>query len=308
MTLQQLEYVIALDRYRHFAKAAEHCNVTQPTLSSMVQKLEDELGIKIFDRRSQPLKPTSAGKNVIDMSVKIIGESRRLSDLADELKNSMERTFVIGILPTIAPYLIPRFFPMLMKRYPKADIRIREMKTEEIKTALQNGDIDAGILAEMEGLDAFNRTTLFYERFYSYVAKDEALYAKERIKTIDLKGEYLWLLDEGHCFRDQLVRFCNLKSATTSKKAYTLGSIETFMRIVESGKGVTFIPELAISQLSHSQLSLVKPFAIPVPTRQLVFMTNKDFVRQQMQELIVNEVRASVPKEMLTMDSTRLQL
>ena len=304
MTLQQLEYIIAVYRHKHFAKAAEYCNVTQPTLSSMIQKLEDELGVKIFDRKKQPITTTEIGKLVIDNAWNVLRRAKRLKEAVEEEKHSLTGTFKIGIIPTIAPYLIPRFFPQLMSKYPNMDVRISEMKTEEIKTALKRGDLDAGILALLEDMEEFSCDHLFYEQFFTYIAENDELHQHSSIKTSDLADEYLWLLDEGHCFRDQLVKFCHLKSATASKKAYSLGSIETFMRMVESGKGVTFIPELALYQLSESQKKLVRPFAIPVPTRDVVMITSPNFIRTSIKELVENEVKMSVPENMLALKKT----
>ena len=251
MTLQQLEYILAVNQFRHFAKAAEYCRVTQPTLSAMIQKLEEELDTRIFDRSQQPVCPTPIGIHIIEQAQNVLVQANRIKNIIEEEKHSLTGTFNLGILPTIAPYLLPRFFPQLMKKYPGLDIRVVEMKTNDIKKALQTGEVDAGIVASLAGMEEFQQTALFYEQFFAYVAREDALSQNEVIRTSDLNvnGEQLWLLDEGHCFRDQLVRFCQMKSARASQLAYHLGSMETFMRMVESGKGVTFIPELAVLQL-----------------------------------------------------------
>ena len=300
MTLQQLEYILAVDRYRHFGRAAEACNVTQPTLSAMIGKLEEELNAKLFDRNRQPICPTPVGEQVIRQAMEVLAQADSIKDIVEEEKHSLNGTFRVGILPTIAPYLLPRFFPQLMKKYPTLDIRVREMKTHEIKEALLQGDIDAGILANIEGLEEYSQLHLFYEKYEGYVSREDALFAKETLRTSDVASSRdLWLLDEGHCFRDQMVRFCQMKSSQTSQLAYNLGSMETFMRMVESGKGITFIPELAVMQLGSEQKELVRPFAIPVPTRQLLLITNRNFIRQTLLDVIVKEIQASVPKEML---------
>ena len=302
MTLQQLEYILAVERYRHFGRAAEACNVTQPTLSAMIGKLEEELNAKLFDRNRQPICPTPVGEQVLRQAKEVLAQADSIKDIVEEEKHSLNGTFRVGILPTIAPYLLPRFFPQLMKKYPTLDIRVREMKTHEIKEALLQGDIDAGILAQIEGLEEYEQTHLFYEKYEGYVSREDALFAKETLRTSDVASSRdLWLLDEGHCFRDQMVRFCQMKSSQTSQLAYNLGSMETFMRMVESGKGITFIPELAVMQLSGEQKELVRPFAIPVPTRQLILITNRSFIRQTLLDVIVKEIQASVPKEMLKM-------
>ena len=305
MTLQQLEYILAVNQFRHFAKAAEYCRVTQPTLSAMIQKLEEELDTRIFDRSQQPVCPTPVGIHIIEQAQNILVQANRIKNIIEEEKHSLTGTFKLGILPTVAPYLLPRFFPQLMKKYPDLDIRVVEMKTNDIKKALQTGEIDAGIVASLTGMEELQQTPLFYEQFFAYVSREDALFNNEVIRTSDLNGEQLWLLDEGHCFRDQLVRFCQMKSARASQLAYHLGSMETFMRMVESGKGVTFIPELAVLQLGDIQKELVRPFAIPCPTRQVVLLTNKNFIRHTLLEVLVKEIKLSVPKEMLSLKATQ---
>ena len=300
MTLQQLEYILAVARYGHFGRAAEACNVTQPTLSAMIGKLEEEIGAKLFDRNRQPICPTPVGERVVQQAREVLEQADSIKDIVLEEKQSLGGVFRVGILPTIAPYLLPRFFPQMMKKYPTLDIRVREMKTYQIKDALLQGDIDAGILATIEGLEEYEQTTLFYEKYIGYVSREDALFKKEMIRTADVAASReLWLLDEGHCFRDQMVRFCQMKSSQTSQLAYNLGSMETFMRMVESGMGITFIPEVAEMQLSEPQKELVRPFAIPVPTRELILITNKNFIRQTLLETVVKEIQASVPKSML---------
>ena len=305
MTLQQLEYILAVNQFRHFAKAAEYCRVTQPTLSAMIQKLEEELDTRIFDRSQQPICPTPVGILIIEQAQKILVQANRIKNIIEEEKHSLTGTFKLGILPTVAPYLLPRFFPQLMKKYPDLDIRVVEMKTNDIKKALQTGEIDAGIVASLAGMEELQQTPLFYEQFFVYMSRKDILFNSEVIRTSDLNGEQLWLLDEGHCFRDQLVRFCQMKSARASQLAYHLGSMETFMRMVESGKGVTFIPELAVLQLGDIQKELVRPFAIPCPTRQIVMLTNKNFIRHTLLEALTKEIKSSIPKEMLSLKATQ---
>ena len=235
MTLQQFEYIVALEKFRHFTKAAEHCNVTQPTLSAMIQKLEDELDVKIFDRSQQPIAPTAAGLLVIKQAKEALVQAEHIKNIVQEQKQEVAGKFTLGILPTIAPYLLPRFISELMKKCPKLELRIAELKTHEIKRALLNGDIDAGVLADIEDLEEYNISHLFYEQYMAYVSKSCPLYEKQLVKSSDLQNNQLWLLDEGHCFRDQMVKYCQIKSAQDSQMTYSLGSIETFMRMVESG-------------------------------------------------------------------------
>lgn len=306
MTLQQLEYILAVNQFRHFAKAAEYCRVTQPTLSAMIQKLEEELNTKIFDRSQQPVCPTPIGVHIIEQAQTVLVQANRIKNIIEEEKHSLSGTFKLGILPTIAPYLLPRFFPQLMKKYPQLDIRVIEMKTNDIKQALLDGEIDAGIVASLDGMEAFRQVALFYEQFFAYIASENPLSTNEVIRTADLTGEQLWLLDEGHCFRDQLMRFCQLKAARASQQAYHLGSMETFMRMVEGGKGITFIPELAVLQLNEIQKKLVRPFAIPTPTRQIIMLTHPGFIRYTLLDALTKAIQGSIPGEMLSLKATQV--
>lgn len=301
MNIQQLEYVLAVDNFRHFAKAAEHCHVTQPTLSMMLQKLEDEIGIKIFDRSMQPVSPTPTGRKIIEQARIVLYEASRIKEIVSEEEQSLKGSFRLAVLPTIAPYLLPRFFHQTISKHNDLDIRILEMKTAETIAALQSGEIDAAIIANEPTEHNLQGKVLYYEHFFCYVSPNEAIYKKELIRTADISDENLWLLDEGHCFRDQLMRFCQMEKVKVRQAAYQLGSLETFMRMVESKNGITFIPELATHQLSKEQMNLVRPFAIPKPARVIVLVTRKDFIRHTVAELLVDSIKASVPKEMLTL-------
>ena len=271
MTIQQLEYILAVDQFRHFARAAEYCRVTQPTLSAMIQKLEDELGVKLFDRTVQPVCPTPIGQKVIDQARVILAQAAQVKEIISEDKQSLSGVFRLGVLPTIAPYLLPRFFPQLMEKYPELDIRVTEMKTQDIQQALHTGDLDAGIIASKLEDTFLTEETLFYEQFYAYVSRKESSFKHDMIRTSDITGE-------------------------------------TFMRMVESGKGITFIPELAVMQLTEEQRQLVRPFAIPRPTRQVVLVTNKDFIRHSLLCVLKEEIKAAVPKEMLSLQSIQCLL
>ena len=296
-----MEYIVAVYRLRHFAKAAEHCGVTQPTLSSMIQKLEDELGLRIFDRSSQPVSPTPVGRLVVEQAWRVLVRANKIKDIVAEAKRSTRGQFRLGILPTIAPYLLPRFFPRLLAEHPETDVRISEMKTEAVKAALARGELDAAIVADIDGLDHFDMTELYFEQFVAYVSANDVLASTSPVRSSDLTDSFLGLLDEGHCFRDQLVRFCEMEKVKVHQAAYRLGSLETFMRMVENGDGITFIPELAMLQLSPEQKELTRPFAIPKPTREIVLVTRVDFIRHTITDVLIESIKKAVPKEMLTL-------
>ena len=299
MTLQQLEYIIAVDRLRHFTKAAEYCRVTQPTLSAMIQKLEEELDTRIFDRSQQPVAPTPIGVHIIQQAREAIVQINRIKNMVEEEKHSLNGTFTLGILPTIAPYLLPRFFPQLSKKYPQLDFRVIEMKTADMKVALTKGDIDAGILASLPGLEDFDIHHIFYEKYYAYISRNSRLFENKIIRVADLANELLWMLDQGHCFRDQFVKFCHFKSAQASQQTYQLGSIETFMRMVEVYKNTS------TTDKNESQQELVRPFAIPTPSRQIVMLTAKNYIRHTLLNIIIKEIQGCVNAELLSLKPTQ---
>ena len=299
MTIQQLEYILAINKFRHFAKAAEYCRVTQPTLSMMVQKLEDELGVKLFDRSSQPVRPTSAGMKVLEQAQRVLYQASLIKDIVTEEKESVRGSFRLAVLPTIAPYLLPRFLQHLAEEHKDLDIRIQEMQTAPTLSALLKGEIDAAIIANQPIESELQGHFLYYEEFFGYVSRNEPIFEKDKIRTTDINDERLWLLDEGHCFRDQLMRFCQREKARVNQAAYRCGSLETFMHMVESGYGMTFIPELATLQLSQEQQEMVRPFAIPKPTREIYFVTRKDFIRHSLSKILIEHIQEAVPKDML---------
>jgi LysR family hydrogen peroxide-inducible transcriptional activator len=301
MTLQQLEYVLAVDKHRHFAKAAERCGVTQPTLSTMIQKLEDELGVKLFDRGMQPVVPTEIGKKIIRQAILIQTQVAQVKEIVREEIQSYSGRFRLGVLPTIAPYLLPRFFSRLTEKYPELELQVYERKTHEIKADLHTGALDAAIWANEPEEDWILGDILFYEEFYGYVSSGEKIYKNDILRSSEITGERLWLLDEGHCFRDQLLRFCRLEAVKLNQMSYRLGSLETFMRMVEGGQGITFIPELAVDQLGEKQRELVRPFAIPRPTRPIVLIRHRDFIRNTLLALLIKEIRSAVPAHMLSL-------
>ena len=305
MNIQQLEYIVAVEEWQHFGKAAEHCRVTQPTLSMMIQKLEEELDIKLFDRSVQPVRPTSTGLKIIEQARKVLYQVSLIKDIAYEEKHNLSGTFRIAVLPTVAPYLLPRFFPQLLKKYPSLDIRMLEMKTSDSINSLLTDKTDAIIIATHIKNKDLVVYPLYYEEFYGYISNNEAIFKKKKKKKTNIDGEHLWLLDEGHCFRDQLMRFCQMDNVRMHQIAYKLGSLETFMRMVESGNGMTFIPELAISQLDDRQKQLVRPFAIPRPTRQLFLITRSDFVRHELLNLFIKSLKEAIPEEMTTLKNTQ---
>ena len=240
MNIQHLQYVLAVDTHRHFAKAAEKCFVTQPTLSMMIRKLEDELGVKIFDRSKQPVVPTEAGEKVIAQAKMILQEVNRMEVIISELKGEIKGELKLGIIPTVAPYLLPLFLNSFLKKYPRLKIKITELTTRQIIERLRSHHLDAGILATPLNNDSLSEQPLYYEQFVVYASGDEKLMKKKFLLPGDIDPNHLWLLEEGHCLRSQVLNLCELrkKELENSNLEYEAGSIETLKKIVDFNNGI----------------------------------------------------------------------
>jgi len=299
MTLIQLEYIIALDTFRHFAEAAEHCHVTQPTLSMQIHKLEQELGTRIFDRSKQPVIPTDSGKEILVQARKILAEYDVMLNLIQEKKGILTGELKVGIIPTLAPYLLPLFVQSFTKKYPKVKLIITEMVTDMIKLRLNEGKIDAAIMVTPLQEQGLKEQVLFYEELLAYVSKKSGLYKKHYVLAKDINPEKLWLLEEGHCFRSQIENLCELRKASKegSHFQYEAGSIETLRRMVELHEGITILPELAAMDVSGVQQDLVRKFRSPVPVREVSLVVHRDFAKKKLIDLLMQEIMANIPEK-----------
>lgn len=297
MTLTQLEYVVAVDSYRHFALAAEHCYITQPTLSMQIQKLELELGIKIFDRSKQPVVATDIGEEIIIQARRILHESALLQQIVNNSKGLLQGDLKLGIIPTLAPYLLPLFIPQFTKKYPSVKLKVTDLTTQEIVEQLRNGRLDAGLLVTPLQDATIREYPLFYEEMVGYVSKSSAAYDKTYLEPGDLIGPKLWLLEEGHCFRGQILNLCDLKRASTPTPnfEYEAGSIETLRKMVETNSGVTVLPELATLDISAEQFQLIRHFKSPAPVREISLVIHRDFVKRKLIEVLREEIVAVIP-------------
>jgi LysR family hydrogen peroxide-inducible transcriptional activator len=297
MTFVQLEYIVAVDTYRHFAIAAGNCFVTQPTLSMQVQKLEEELGLKIFDRSRQPVIPTEAGRAVIEQARKILAEKQQIGEIIQEKKGVLTGELRIGIIPTLAPYLLPLFVQTFTAKYPQIKLVVNELMTESVITRLREGRIDVGVLVTPLQENGIREQVLFYEELLVYVSRKNAAYKKTYMLAQDIDPNKLWLLEEGHCFRSQIVRLCELRKASKegSHFDYEAGSLETLRRMVELNDGITILPELAALDLTGKQQQLIRHFKRPAPMREVSMVTHRDFVKQRLVLALQQEILRSVP-------------
>ncbi|MBQ4632361.1 MAG: LysR family transcriptional regulator [Prevotella sp.] len=302
MNIQQLEYIVALDKYRHFVKAAESCNVSQPTLSSLVQKLEHELDITIFDRSTHPIRTTEIGDKIIAQARVILYNIAQLKEMTIHEKDVCMGQIRIGVIPTVAPYILPKLFKQMHSDNPQIDLKVSEMRTAVIIDMLQKAQLDMAILATPLEQDDILEIPLYYEKFLAYVSPQENLYKEEEIDAHLLPTENLWVLKEGHCMRNQVFNFCDTKPMFSS--TYEAGSIDTLVKIVDENGGYTIIPELHLPLLSNEQRTNVRPLKEPVPVREISLVIRNDFVKERMLNIIVNAIKKIIPEEMI---DTRLK-
>ncbi|MEO6254976.1 MAG: hydrogen peroxide-inducible genes activator [Ferruginibacter sp.] len=297
MTFVQLAYIIAVDTCRHFAKAAAQCFVTQPSLSMQIQKLEEELGLKLFDRSKQPVVPTEAGAAIIEQARKIIAENNVIHEIVQQKKGIITGTLHIGIIPTLAPYLLPLFIQQFIKKYPLVKLIVTELTTELIVSRLKEARIDVGILVTPLAEKGIKEEPLFYEEMMAYVSKKDKAYKKIYILPQDIDPAKVWLLEEGHCFRSQIINLCELRKASVGGGHfdYEAGSIETLRRMVDLNDGITILPELATLHMSKQQLKLIRHFKHPQPMREVSMVTHRDFVKKRMIMLLCQSILDALP-------------
>lgn len=299
MTLQQLQYIVAVADTGQFSKAARQCHVTQPTLTMMVRKLEDELGVTMFQRKAQPARPTTEGAALIDQARVVLREAGQLKDLVKELRTGTTGMYRIGIIPTLAPYLLPLFLARFADEHPGTRLAIDERKTSRILKALRTGQLDIGILAGPVDGEDLECITLFHEPFLAYLPSGHALLKQKRIARKDLRKAPLWVLSEGHCLRNQALSVCqHPSSAGHDNILYSTGSIETLKRMVTSGSGMTLVPELSVTDDERN----VRRFMQPEPARKVVLVVRKPFVRRKAVDALVAAIRSSVPKRFRTLE------
>ena len=297
MTFTQLEYILAIDTHRHFAKAAEACFVTQPTLSMQVGKLEKTLGVKIFDRAHSPVVPTEAGKQILEQAKKILLEKSRVSEIISLKKGLVEGELRIGIIPTLAPYLLPLFVQSFLRKYPKVKLVVFEKTTEALVEGLRDSSLDAGVLVTPLNEKGLREEILFYEELLVYVSENNGLFQKTYVLAREIDPNKLWLLEEGHCFRSQMINLCELFKASrrTSHFDYEAGSFETLRRMVEITDGITILPELATLDFSKKQQGLIRHFRKPLPMREVSMVVRRDFVKERLVKILKEEILACTP-------------
>jgi LysR family hydrogen peroxide-inducible transcriptional activator len=300
LTLTQLEYILAVDQHRHFAQAAKACFITQPTLSMQLHKLEEELGLKIFDRSKQPVLPTEQGLAIIEQARKIIAERDLLLEITHHKKDEVSGILRVGIIPTLAPYLLPLFINSFIKKFPLVKLQVTELNTNQLVQKVKEGNIDTGILVTPLQDNTVQEEPLFYEEMVAYVSKKNSVFQKNYVLPGDIDPNKLWLLEEGHCFRSQIANLCELKkkSHQASSFEYEAGSFETLRRMVDLYDGITVLPELALGGLSSKQKGQVKKFRQPAPVREVSMVVRRAYLKRKMLDALKIEILQCLPEKL----------
>ena len=290
MTLTQLNYMTAVAEFGNFTLAAEKCFVTQPTLSMQVQKLEEELGVKIFNRSTKPILLTDIGEKILVQAKKITEEATRMQDIVSTEKGFIGGEFKLGIIPTVMPTLLPMFLNNFIKKYAKVDLKIEELTTQNITRLLEEGHLDAGIAATPLGLDNILELPLYHEPFIGYIPEGNPLHSIEQIEIDDLSMTDLLVLEDGHCFRNHVLNLCQLSRTDSNPFDLKSGSFETLINLAEEGLGMTLLPFLHGNTLTESRKKNIKYFPEPAPAREVSLIHYKS----QLKLPIINALRSTI--------------
>jgi LysR family hydrogen peroxide-inducible transcriptional activator len=308
MTITQLEYVVAVATYKSFVAAAEKCFVTQPTLSMQIQKLEDELGIKLFDRNKHPIAITAMGVAIVDQARIALAECEKIFELIQSQQGNMTGAFKFAVIPTIAPYILPGLLERFGAHYPEVKLQVKEMETNQIIKALRNNELDAALVSTPLEENDLKEYPLFYEPFVAYFSDDEPALKKRLITPDDIALERIWLLNEGHCMRNQIINLCSdqvERMQTSRSYRYESSNIETLRKMVDKNKGLTILPELATHEFTEDTMERIRYFEEPEPVREVGLVTNGHFVRVTLLQSLMDEISALVPEKMRVQKKNR---
>lgn len=290
MTITQLQYVLAVAEHRNFTLAAEKSFVTQPTLSMQIQKVEEELGVLIFDRSKKPIQLTDIGQKIVSQAKSIVNEAGRIKDIVDQEKGFVGGEFRLGIIPTVMPTLLPMFLNNFIKKYPKVKLLIEELNTQEIITRLNNGHLDAAIAATPLQEEKIKEIVLYYEPFVAYIPENNNNFGKKEIAIEDLNPDEILLLRDGHCFRDGVLNLCNINNPQDNKFRIESGSFETLIKLADEGLGTTLLPYLHTLDLKEKDRQKLKHFTDPKPSREVSLI----FPKSELKMHIIEALRATI--------------
>jgi LysR family hydrogen peroxide-inducible transcriptional activator len=290
--------LLALNETRHFGMAAKKLHITQPTLSLQLQKLEEDLGASLFDRSKQPIVPTETGERIIEQARKVLAEARSLEAMVSEEGEEVHGVFKIGVIPTLAADLLPRFVPAMVKNFPKLQLSVEEVVTEQIVERLKRDELDAGLLVTPLKDTSIQEFPLFYEPLWVYLPEDHSLNKEKRLSAADLQREGLLLLSEGHCFRSQMLEVCRQRRSKreSSHFHFESGSFEALIGLVDGGIGYTILPQLAIDRLitDSARKKRLKPFVDPAPVREVSLVRSRLFAKKKIADTLAHQIQSQM--------------
>jgi LysR family hydrogen peroxide-inducible transcriptional activator len=291
MTITQLQYVLAVAEHKNFTLAAEKCFVTQPTLSMQIQKIEEELNVLIFDRSKKPIQLTAIGLKIVNQAKNIVNEAGKIKDIVEYQKGFIGGEFRLGIIPTITPTLLPMFLNNFIKKYPKVNLIIEELNTDEIILRLKNGHLDAAIAATPLEDEKIKEIVLYYEPFVAYIPSDHIASEKKEIEISDLNPDDILLLQDGHCFRDSILNLCkNQNIATRNTFQLESGSFETLIKLADEGLGTTLLPYLHTLDLKEKDKLKLRHFKEPKPAREVSLIYPKSELKIHIIDALRNTI------------------
>ena len=290
MTITQLKYVLAVAEYQNFTVASEHCFVTQPTLSMQIQKLEDELETKVFNRNKKPIQLTEIGKKIVEQAKIIVDESNRITDIVDQQKGFIGGDFKLGIIPTVMPTLLPIFLKTFIKKYPKINLKIEELTTEEIVNKLKEGHIDVAIAATPLENESIKEHVLYYEPFVGFVPSEHRLFNKSTLEVENLDINDILLLEDGHCFKENIINLCSTFGNKNQHFQLHSGSFNTLIKLSKEGLGMTLLPYLQTLDLNDNDKKYLREFKKPVPAREVSIIYHKSHLKIHLIEALKNVI------------------
>lgn len=297
MTLQQMEYIVAIDTYRHFARAAQSCGISQSTLSSLVQKLEIELDVTIFDRNRHPVEPTAVGEEIIGRARQLLFNAAQLKELVATRKGESVGKLSLGITSTVAPYLLPKLIKYLSENHPDIELHIEEARVSTLVLQLERGEIDIALLATPLDNSELLEIPVYQEHLMAYVSPREPIYNEPSIQTGRLPLDSVWVLREGYCPNRGIFPFCNHRSER--QPVYEAGSVETLVKIVDENGGYAIIPELHVPLLNKSQQDNVRVLTDPEPVREIAFVVHRNFVRERLLNILADAIKNIIPESLV---------
>lgn len=297
MTFNQLQYALALSKHGNFKRAAEHLEISQPALSLQVQKLEEEVGFKLFNRNVNPIEMTEDGQQFLFKAQEIVSGMKQLQNFSSDIQEDYSGKLTIGIIPTLAPFLVPLFIESLEKDYPNLQLVIKEQITEKVVNNVRNGDLDVGIISTPINIHGIKSIPLFYEQFYLYTSGDGS--GKAEYSLDDINHQELWMLDEGNCFRDQINDFCNLKMIREGKSfIYQSNSIDALIRIVDTKGGMTILPELTSLCLNEYQEENLKTISGQAKAREISLIVTNKYDKERYIQVLEEYILKNIPGHM----------